>query len=174
MAVLRLKIPVQGGYEGRLAAGARGRCQFPKPETVCPWFAAVGASNSMDIRGYLLITAGAAFLCLQVLPFIRARHMRGKPVPRVADLTLPASGRVLIYFFSKSCGMCRSMTPQIQQLANDHPSVFQVDVAEAPELARGFAVMGTPTTVLVRDGRVERIWVGTTSQAQLRRAIAES
>lgn len=127
----------------------------------------------MDIRGYLLITAGAAFLCLQALPFVRARNMRGKPVPRVAEFTLPTNGCVLIYFFRKSCGMCRSMTPQIEQLANDYPNVLQVDVAEAPELARGFAVMATPTTVLVRDGRVERIWLGTTSQAQLRRAIAE-
>ncbi len=128
----------------------------------------LGARDSMSVADYLMIAAGAAFLWLLALPFVRARGMVGKPAPRFADHELPAGERALVYFFSKSCGMCRSMTPQIEHLARDHANVFLVDVAGAPELARSFAVMGTPTTALVRAGKVERVWVVSLSPAQLR------
>ncbi|MHB8346363.1 MAG: thioredoxin family protein [Acidiferrobacterales bacterium] len=125
----------------------------------------------MPIAGYLLIAAGIVFFVLQAMPFVRARIMHGKPAPRCAGMELPAGERALVYFFSKSCGMCRPMTPRIEQFARNHPNVFLIDVAEAPELARRFAVMGTPTTVLVRDGKVERIWVGALSPARLCRVF---
>lgn len=125
----------------------------------------------MGIADCLLVTAVAAFLGFQALPFLRARRMLGRPAPRFAAYDLPPGECALVYFFSKSCGMCRSMTPQIGQLALHYPNVFQIDVAEAPELARSFGVMGTPTTVLVRDGTVEKVWIGSASQEQLRRVL---
>ena len=133
----------------------------------------LGARDSMSIADYLMIPAGAALLWLLVLPFVRARCMVGKPAPRFADQELPPGKRALVYFFSKSCGMCRSMTPQIEHFAGDHANVFLIDVVGAPELARSFAVMGTPTTVLVRDGKVERVWVGSLSPAQLHRVFRD-
>ena len=133
----------------------------------------LGERDGMSVADYLMIAAGAAFLWLLALPYVRARGMVGKPAPRFADHELPAGERALIYFFSKSCGMCRSMTPQIEHLARDHANVFLIDVVGAPELARSFAVMGTPTTVLVRDGKIERVWVGSLSSAQLHRVFGD-
>lgn len=97
--------------------------------------------------------------------------MRGKPAPDLAGIVTGHQEQALIYFFSDACGMCKPMTPVIDRLSTEHRNVVKLDVARHLELARRFGVMGTPTTVLVRDGKVEQIWVGVRSEAQLRRVF---
>jgi len=127
----------------------------------------------MSLGGYVAAGVIAVVLTFFGLPFIRARSMHGKPAPDLAGIVPGNHERVLLYFFSHSCGMCKSITPIIDRLAVSHPNVVKIDVVQSLDLARAFGVMGTPTTVLVRDSKVEKMWVGTRSEAQLRRALQD-
>ena len=69
--------------------------------------------------------------------------------------------------------MCRSMTPIIERLALQHANIVKVDVTESSELASKFGVMGTPTLVLVRDGKVDRMLVGAKSEKIVRALLEE-
>jgi thioredoxin-like negative regulator of GroEL len=64
------------------------------------------------------------------------------------------------------------MTPMIHRLAQDHPRVFKVDVAADPETARRFGVRATPTTFIVRDGRVTRSILGARRRELFERLLA--
>jgi thiol-disulfide isomerase/thioredoxin len=75
---------------------------------------------------------------------------------------------VLYYFHHPLCGPCRRMTPQIHQLAEQHPERVQlVNVAEQRELAQAFGIRVTPTVVLVEHDRISRALVGSQSGRRL-------
>lgn len=119
----------------------------------------------------ILIGLMLAYLLFQMLPLLRARLQRGKPAPELTGLIDPkllSEERLLFYFSSPSCYMCRSMTPIIERLALQHANIVKVNVSESIELATKFGVMGTPTLVLVRGGKIERMLVGAKSEKLVR------
>jgi thioredoxin 1 len=130
----------------------------------------------MSYLPFILIGFILVFLALQLLPLARAYLMRGKPAPDLAGLIDPkllGAKRLLFYFSSPRCAMCRSMTPVIERLAAQHANLVKVDVSETIELAEKFGVMGTPTLVLVRAGKVERMLVGAKSEKQVRSLLED-
>jgi thioredoxin 1 len=118
------------------------------------------------LLGFVTLMAGA-----QVWAFWRAKRQQGKPAPDFADLvpsTLVSAPRLLFYFYGERCGPCRAMAPLTDRLADAYAYFIKVDVAEHPEAARRFGVMGTPTFVLVERGKVGRVILGGTTEATLR------
>ncbi len=91
--------------------------------------------------------------------------LRGQPAP-VEARSHPQG--VLYYFYSPRCGPCRAMGPVIDRVAEAHPDqVVKVDVGEEPQLAAAFRVAGTPTTMLIRDGRIIEVMLGAKPQKHL-------
>ena len=64
--------------------------------------------------------------------------------------------------------MCRGMTPVIDALAKERDDVVKIDVTQHLPVARAFSVLGTPTLVLVKDGKVEQMLVGAKSEKHIR------
>lgn len=124
----------------------------------------------MDALSYIVPGAFALLMAVQVAPAIRTKLMRGKPAPDLASLVSPraADGPVLLYFHSPACMMCRSMTPVIDRLVAERDDVVKIDAAVSLDIARQFGVRGTPTTILVRDGRIDRVLVGAKTEGQIR------
>ena len=111
-----------------------------------------------------LALAFAAFLIgMQVLVRLRARAQRGKPVPALpGDLgeqvrRLPRS---LLYFFSPSCGACRTITPRVRALREGNKAVFLVDGSADLDVARALGVMSTPSIVEIEGGRIAGFHLG--------------
>jgi len=113
----------------------------------------------------LLLVVTAFMILVPMLTYLSARRQLGRPVDSAAKGG--GEGDRLIYFYSPTCGPCRSMTPIIDQLARDNPRVFKVNVMEDLETARAFNIRATPTTVLVKDERVLDIVLGAKGQKQL-------
>lgn len=124
----------------------------------------------MQYLPYLLIPLALLPLLLQLRVFLRERRLRGQDAPSLEgpmDAKLRARGRVLLYFYSPSCGPCRSMTPVVDRLAESRDNVFKFDVSATPDMARRFNVMATPTTVLVQDGRIAQVMLGPQGEKKL-------
>lgn len=101
--------------------------------------------------------------------------MTGREAPdlggRVGEL-VNGDEPALVYFHSPTCGPCRAMTPVIHELSQEGRPVHVVDVSRDPYTAQQFGVMGTPTTLLVRRGRVEQALVGPQAPGRLRELLA--
>jgi thioredoxin 1 len=125
----------------------------------------------MDWFGYLVATFIAVFMLFNFLPLWRARQARGRAVPELDALLTDAQRgqhRLLVYFWSPTCGMCRGMTPIIDKLAMERGDVLKVNAAESTALARHFGVMATPSLALVKQGVLKKLVVGAKSEPQIR------
>ncbi len=69
---------------------------------------------------------------------------------------LHAQTTVLLDFWASWCGPCRMVSPIIDEIAKENPSirVGKVNVDEQPELAQAFRVMSIPTLAVIKDGKV--------------------
>jgi len=69
---------------------------------------------------------------------------------------------VLIDFWAEWCGPCRMLSPVVEQVADEVPSVKvgKINVDEQPDLAGQFGVMSIPTLILFKKGQVVNKSVG--------------
>ncbi|MDA3862432.1 MAG: thioredoxin family protein [Deltaproteobacteria bacterium] len=125
---------------------------------------------------YVYIFAGIIgfFIILKQIMLFKLKKMKGKAAPRLTGKPQKAienQKSALFYFYSPSCGACRSMTPVISQLANQNDNVFKVDITEDYDLARKFGVMATPTTILIKDKIIKDVIIGPQSTQKLKKMI---
>ncbi len=116
---------------------------------------------------YLLVILAAVVGLVVLMQFVirlRARAMRGKPLPALAGAwakKLAGRSGSILYFFSPGCAACRPLTPRFQEMSQRRPrSVFVVNVAEDLDLARALNVMATPSVVEVSDGIIVGYHIG--------------
>jgi thioredoxin 2 len=88
------------------------------------------------------------------------------------DEHLQVSMPVLADFWAPWCGPCRMVSPAVEKLGREHAGrlkVVKLNIDEAPDIARRYAVQGIPLLVVHRDGKeVDRL-AGAAPEPQLRR-----
>lgn len=81
---------------------------------------------------------------------------------------------VLVDFWASWCGPCRMVSPVVDEIAAETPSVKvgKVNVDEQQELAAAFNVMSIPTLVVIKNGKVVDQAVGVRSKKQILAMLA--
>jgi len=83
---------------------------------------------------------------------------------------------VLVDFWAPWCAPCIMMAPIINELAGDYEGkakICKLNTDEARESAIEFGINAIPTTLLFKDGQIQKKWVGLTSKKGLAAAIDE-
>lgn len=134
--------------------------------------------NGVSALGDLIIViatigvVGLAFYGLCHLGiFCLVRRMEDRPAPDIRSLfgeEAARHDRLLVYFFGERCRACENVTPVVDQLAKRHRNVVKVDAGIRPEIAHEFAILGTPTLVLVDQDRIAKVLVGSPSPKRIR------
>lgn len=87
---------------------------------------------------------------------------------------LKSSVPVLVDFWAPWCAPCRAQAPilgAVADQAGERAEVVQVNVDDAPDLARELQVASIPTLVLFQDGKEVRRFVGVQSAKTLSGAL---
>ncbi len=82
---------------------------------------------------------------------------------------LKSEKRVLLDFYADWCGPCRTVSPIVEEIANEHPEykVGKVNIDEQPELASAFRVMSIPSLFVLENGKVVNQALGAKPKAQI-------
>ncbi len=108
------------------------------------------------IKVFLIALAGVMLLMLSVQLFARwrAKKLVGKEFSKFGK-------NVVVYFYSPNCGACVRMNPVIEEISKK-VRVKKVNVSdkEGLHIASQLGVLGTPTTVVVKEGKVKKAFLG--------------
>ncbi len=83
---------------------------------------------------------------------------------------------VLVDFWAVWCGPCKMMSSIIEEIADEYAGkakVCQLNTDDARDSAMEFNISAIPTTMLFKDGQIEKKWVGLTSKKEIIAAIEE-
>lgn len=99
-------------------------------------------------------------------------HLTAGAFPKVASQSAP----VLIDFWAPWCGPCRMQGPILEDVARaigDKAVIAKVNVDEEPQLASQFGIQSIPTLVVLKEGRIQKRWVGVQQTQVLTAALQE-
>lgn len=123
---------------------------------------------------YFVIALVAFILAMNLSVVLRAKFKKGKVVNDIGGKigeAMKRGERVMLYFYSPTCSACKVQTPIIDNLANGRTKIFKIDVSRDVNTALKFGVMGTPSIVVVEDGKIKEFFVGVKSENILRRYV---
>ncbi|HIJ52416.1 MAG TPA: thioredoxin [Planctomycetes bacterium] len=83
---------------------------------------------------------------------------------------------VLVDFWAPWCAPCNMMAPIIQEIADEYAGkakICKLNTDDARDSAIEFGISAIPTTILFKDGQVQKKWVGLSSKKDLTAAIDE-
>jgi thioredoxin 1 len=83
---------------------------------------------------------------------------------------------ILVDFWSPTCAPCRSLSPILEELAEDNEgdaTIAKVNAAQYPALVSKFGIDTLPTLLFFHRGRVVERMVGVQSKHKLQSALDE-
>ena len=129
----------------------------------------------LDLLIYLLIAVAAFFVFMQGFVWISGFLKKGKRISAVKGelgRKISSGQKLMVYFYSPGCAACKPMTPVVNNMKKEFRDIFPVNLARDMETARAFGVMGTPATVIVEKGQIQKFVLGARSEKYLRGLIA--
>ena len=87
---------------------------------------------------------------------------------------LKSDKKVLIDFYADWCGPCKMMSPVIDEIAEEMKEtvkVGKINVDENQDLAMEYGVMSIPTIVVLKNGEVQKTFVGVTDKEEIKQAL---
>ncbi len=125
---------------------------------------------------YIILGLIALFLGMQFIMIFAAKRTKGTKLAGLSGKlkSLEAKGTTgLVYFFSPNCRACKMQTPVIKDLQKNHKNIFDVDISTDMQTARIFGIKATPTTVAVKDGLINKVFVGLKQQDIIEKQLME-
>ena len=128
----------------------------------------------------ILITALViifVFVGLRFLMQKRAQRSKGKEVnisifdDKIKNLL--TSEKSILYFFTPTCGACKSQTPIIDKLETETNAVGKIDLSVNRNAAAEFGIMGTPSTAIMSGNIITEIFIGLKQESFLKRKFDE-
>ena len=85
------------------------------------------------------------------------------------DSVIKENEIAIVDFWAPWCGPCQMLAPVLEEIAAERSDikVWKINVDEEKELARQNKVMGIPTLMVVRDGKIETRTTGGKNKDQV-------
>jgi len=116
---------------------------------------------------YIIIGIVVLFFGMQFLMIFSAKRAKGTKISGLKGnlKILEKNGaKGIVYFYSPSCRACKMQTPIIKSLQRAYINIFDVDISRDMDTARIFGIRATPTTLAIKNGVIDQVYVGVKQQ----------
>ena len=121
----------------------------------------------MDAVLYVVLAIVGFIVFIQLLAWINGKMKKGKKIPPFSGeigRKIQTGNKMLLYFYTPTCGACRAMTPVIDEMKKQKDNVYKINLAKDRHIGEIFGVMGTPATVIIRNSEIEQFILGARSK----------
>jgi len=123
----------------------------------------------------LLAVLAAILWLLQWVMNRQARRSEGRDVPDTSQVDGDVKSPLRVYYFySHTCGPCKSMESLTRKVCEENDNLIKVDIAQHSQLAREFGIAGVPSFLVVENGIIKTVKLGRVSESWLRNSCKHS
>lgn len=110
------------------------------------------------------------FLLFQLIMRYKSWSRRGKEAPKVGGplgKSILKGEKTIAYFYSPTCRACKTQEKYFPSVQEKFKNIFRINAAKERETATAFAILGTPTTIIIEGGIIKDYFVGITPASKL-------
>ena len=116
----------------------------------------------------LIVLVFIGFLALiRVLVWISGKLKTGKSIPPFSGelgTRIQKGEKLLLYFYTPSCGACKAMTPVVDEMMRKNNHVYKINLMKNNDIGKIFGIMGTPATIIVNKSKIDQYILGARSR----------
>jgi len=116
------------------------------------------------------------FVVMRLFVWLTGKMKTGKKIgPFSGEIgeRIRKGDKLLLYFYTPSCGACKAMTPVIDEMKKEKNNVYKINLTRDYTIGKIFGVMGTPATILVNNSKIDQYILGARSEKFLRNLTTE-
>jgi thioredoxin len=128
----------------------------------------------LDSFLYIILAIVGFIIFMQIFVRLTTYFKKGKEITGIGGelgKKIKSGEKLLVYFFTPTCGACRPMTPFVDEMKKENSNIYKIDASQKPDISRGFGVMGTPATIVVQDKKISQYILGAKSETFIRKLI---
>jgi len=121
----------------------------------------------MDTLLIIVLAFVGFFMIMRLMVWVSGKLKKGKKIPPFSGEIgerIQKGEKLLLYFYSPSCGACKAMTPVVEDMMNKKDNVYKINLAKDYDIGKIFGIMGTPATIVVNDSKIDQYILGARSK----------
>jgi thioredoxin 1 len=121
----------------------------------------------MDTLLIIVLAFVGFFMIMRLMVWVSGKLKKGKKIPPFSGEIgerIQKGEKLLLYFYSPSCGACKAMTPVVEDMMNKKNNVYKINLTKDYDIGKVFGIMGTPATIVVNDSKIDQYILGARSK----------
>ncbi|RCK77609.1 MAG: hypothetical protein IGBAC_1918 [Ignavibacteriae bacterium] len=111
----------------------------------------------------ILITIFLSFIFVQYVSIRRLKSKKGQIIDNIdgeLGKILLENKKLMLYFWTESCRVCKHQTPIILELKDEFKNIFLINLSDEISIAKKLGIMAVPTIMLVESRKILDVMVG--------------
>jgi len=121
----------------------------------------------MDTLLLIVLVIVGFFVMMRVMVWVSGKLKKGKKIPPFSGelgKRIQKGEKLLLYFYSPSCGACKTMTPVVEEMMEKKDNIYKINLTKDFNIGKIFGIMGTPATIVVNESKIDQYILGARSK----------
>ena len=117
----------------------------------------------MDTLLLIVLVFVGFFVIMRLMVWVSGKLKKGKKIPPFSGelgARIQKGDKLLLYFYTPSCGACKTMTPVVEEMMDTKDNVYKINPTKDYNVGKIFGIMGTPATIVVNESKIDQYILG--------------